>query len=102
MDFSTWVNDSLKDYSYPLPSPEDTFATLNGGKIFEKIHALFSRFGVPEKLVSDNGTQFMGSEFRNFCRSLSVEHVTTPPYHPWSNEQAEKFVDTFKKGIKEI
>ena len=43
----------------------------------------------------------MGSEFRNFGRSLSVEHITTSPYHPRSNGQAKRFEDTFKKGIKE-
>ena len=36
-DFSTGVNDCLKDHSYPLPSPEDIFAKLNGGKVFLKI-----------------------------------------------------------------
>ena len=37
MDFSTGVNDCLKDNSYPLPSPEDIFTKLNGGKVFSKI-----------------------------------------------------------------
>ena len=50
------------------------------------------------KNVTDNGTHLTGSEFRNFCRSLSVENVTTPPYH--SNRQAERFIDTFKRTLK--
>ena len=29
--------DCLMDHSYPLPSPEDIFTKLNGGKIFSKI-----------------------------------------------------------------
>ena len=33
-DFSTGQNDCLRDHTYPLPSPEDIFASLNGGKIF--------------------------------------------------------------------
>ena len=36
-DFSTGVNDCLKDQFYPLPSPEDIFSKLNGGKVFSKI-----------------------------------------------------------------
>lgn len=36
-DFSTGLNDCLMDHSYPLPSPEDIFTKLNGGKIFSKI-----------------------------------------------------------------
>ena len=36
-DYSTGLNDCLKDHSYPLPSPEDIFAKLNGGKVFSKL-----------------------------------------------------------------
>ena len=36
-DFSTGLNDVLKDHHYPLPNPEDVFTKLNGGKYFSKI-----------------------------------------------------------------
>ena len=36
-DFSTGLNAALKDYHYPLPSPEEFFNKLNGGKVFSKI-----------------------------------------------------------------
>ena len=36
-DFSTGLNAALKDYHYPLPSPEEVFNKLNGGKVFSKI-----------------------------------------------------------------
>ena len=36
-DFSTGLNQALKDHLYPLPSPEEKFNKLNGGKIFSKI-----------------------------------------------------------------
>ena len=38
-DFSTGLNDCLRDHTYPLPSPEDVFASLNGGKIFSKLNS---------------------------------------------------------------
>ena len=31
------MNAALKDYHYPLPSPEEVFNKLNGGKVFSKI-----------------------------------------------------------------
>ena len=61
---------------------------------------MFSRLGVPNTIVSDNGTMFTGSEFKVYCDSLAIEHITTPTYNPRSNGQAERFVDTFKRALK--
>ncbi|KIH54296.1 retroviral aspartyl protease, partial [Ancylostoma duodenale] len=36
-DFSTGLNKALESFDYPLPVPEDTFATLNGGAVFSQI-----------------------------------------------------------------
>ena len=36
-DFSTGLNAVLIDYHYTLPSPEEVFTKLNGGKIFSKV-----------------------------------------------------------------
>ena len=36
-DFSTGLNSALESHQYPLPLPEDIFATLAGGKYFSKI-----------------------------------------------------------------
>ncbi|XP_055623649.1 uncharacterized protein K02A2.6-like [Toxorhynchites rutilus septentrionalis] len=66
------------------------------------LQSLYARLGMPETLVSDNGTQFTSAEFAQFCLEYGVDHVTTAPFHPQSNGQVERFVDTFKRAIKKI
>ncbi|XP_011859085.1 PREDICTED: uncharacterized protein LOC105556599 [Vollenhovia emeryi] len=60
----------------------------------------FARHGIPTKIVSDNGTNFDSSEFRQFARSWGVLHVTSSPHHQQGNDKAESAVKIVKKIIK--
>ena len=57
-------------------------------------------YGLPTRLVSDNGPQFASEEFAVFMKSNGVKHIRCAPYHPSSNRAAERFVQTFKNAIK--
>ena len=59
---------------------------------------LFATHGLPETIVSDNGTQFTSPQFDEYCNSHAIEHIGFPLYHPQSNGQAEKFVDSLKRA----
>ncbi|BHF84818.1 hypothetical protein SprV_0902797000 [Sparganum proliferum] len=64
----------------------------------EFLRRIFSQHGLPEVLVSDNGSQFTSSTFEDYCHQRNIQHLRSPPYHPQSNGQAERFVDTFKRA----
>ncbi|EYC16488.1 hypothetical protein Y032_0033g2686 [Ancylostoma ceylanicum] len=63
---------------------------------------IFAQFGNPQTLVTDNGTQFTSAPFQRFCHSCGITHVRSPPFHPQSNGQAERFVDAFKRGLAKL
>ena len=69
-------------------------------KTIDVLRHLFSSYGLPNQLVSDNGPQFTSDEFQVFLKSNGIKHSRTAPYHPATNGAAERFVQTLKKSIK--
>ena len=60
----------------------------------------FARHGIPDALVTDNGTKFTSTEFRDFSESWGVQHVTSSPHYPHSNGKAENAVKVCKNLLK--
>ena len=76
--------------------------TTTSTATIRELNRIFSRYGFPKMLVSDNGTQFTSKEFTGYCQQNGIQHIRTPPYHPQSNGQAERFVDTFKRSCQKL
>lgn len=62
--------------------------------------SVFSRFGLPSQLVTDNGPPFFSQEFKDYCIKNCIKHVTAAPYRPQGNGAAENAVKTIKKVLK--
>jgi transposase InsO family protein len=43
------------------------------------------RYGIPRKLISDNGTQFISAIMQKICFCLGISQAFTPVYHPEAN-----------------
>ena len=65
--------------------------------VIQTLKGIFSRHGIPEVLVSCNGSQFSSQEMRKFAEGYSVRHVTSSPHYPQSNGQIERTIQTVKK-----
>ena len=50
---------------------------------------IFSRFGTPRALITDNGTHFCNKVIDKVLQKYGVRHRTSLAYHPQSNGQAE-------------
>ncbi|KAM6582762.1 hypothetical protein CsatB_009764 [Cannabis sativa] len=50
---------------------------------------IFTRFGTPRAIISDEGSHFCNKQFEALLSKYGVRHRTALPYHPQSNGQAE-------------
>nr|XP_037268531.1 uncharacterized protein K02A2.6-like [Rhipicephalus microplus] len=69
-------------------------------EVIDKISAIFSRYGIPNQVCTDNGPQFASREFTSFVRRYDFEHITSSPEFPRSNGLAEKGVQIVKRILK--
>ena len=77
-----------------------TLSSTNSTSTIQCLRRIFTTFGIPEVLVSDNGPNFSSAEFGAFLRRNGIQHKLSAPYHSASNGLAERAVQTFKKGMK--
>ena len=85
------VVDSFSKWFEVVPMKSTT-----ASRTVEELRKLFAQHGLPEELVSDNGPQFIASEFEEFMRSSGGKHTKCAPYHPASNGQVDRVVQILK------
>ena len=71
-------------------------------KTIEKLRSVFATHGLPRQIVTDNGTSFTSDKFQEFVSMNGIKHTFSAPYHPSTNGLAERAVQTFKQGLREI
>ena len=62
-------------------------SSTTSSSTIEVLRDLFARSGIPEQIMSDNGTQFVSDEFQAFVKSNGIRHITSAPYHPATNRK---------------
>jgi transposase InsO family protein len=85
--FSKWIK------AVPVTNQEATTAV----KFFESI---VYRYGVPNSIITDNGTNFTSGKFQEFTKELSIKIKYASVVYPKSNGQVEKANRLVYAGLK--
>ena len=71
---------TMVDYATHYPEAV-ALKNIDAETVAEALVTMFTRVGIPEEVLSDQGSQFMSSVFREVSW-LSIERLVTCPYHP--------------------
>jgi transposase InsO family protein len=61
---------------------------------------IIHRFGVPNSIITDNGTQFTGRKFLDFCKDHHIQVDWAAVAHPMTNGQVEHANGMILQGLK--
>ena len=101
-DLFYWNNSNylvIADYYSKFPIVRK-LNNITSETVISHLKAIFEEHGIPERLISDNGTQYTSEAFRNFSRVWGFEHITSSPNYPQSNGFAERMVQTVKNLLQ--
>ncbi|GLU14098.1 hypothetical protein SLE2022_306870 [Rubroshorea leprosula] len=63
-------------------------------------NSILCRFGIPKRIIADNGPQFRAAALRSFCNDYGIELSLTSVYTPQSNGQVESANKIVLRGLK--
>ena len=65
--------------------------------VLDALKDVFSDFGMPEAIISDNGPCYKSQEFNSFCAKFEINHITGASYKHQANSIAECMIQTIKQ-----
>ena len=68
--------------------------------VAEGLVDIFCRTGVPKKILTYQGTQFVGHLMQQLCKKLKVKKLQTTTYHPQTNGCLERWHGTLVPMLK--
>jgi hypothetical protein len=89
------VIDGFSKYAIAIPIMDKKASTI-AQELYQQV---FSRFGYPDKLHSDNGLEFCNAVLIELCKILRIEKTHTTAYHPQGNAFAERIHQFFRNAL---
>jgi hypothetical protein len=78
--------DNLSKYLIAIPIEDMTAETIARNFVFD----IILKYGIPDQILTDQGTQFMSELFVNCCKLLQIKKLKTSVYHPETNGSLER------------
>jgi len=78
----------------------DRLYSKTSAEVITKLKAHIARYGIPNKLMSDNGPNFRSKELKQFTDRYIIEHFTSSPTYAQSNGKAGHSVKTVKQAMQ--
>jgi hypothetical protein len=73
---------------------------VNKQSAVQFIKSIVRRFGVPNRIITDNGSQFTNITFQEYCEDLDIKICYASVAHPESNGQLKRANAEIFKGLK--
>ena len=89
------VNDQtylIADYYSKFPFVERLGKNLSSQSFADITSHIFSVFGAPANIISDNGPQFIGKAYQDMIRKYDINHISSSPLHPKLHGFIERMV----------
>ena len=72
---------------------------ITATSVAEKLMDLFSCHGVPRKILTNQGTNFVSESLQEQHKLLRIKSIRTNPYHPQTDSLVERFNQTLKQML---
>lgn len=88
---------------YATRYPEATALKQTGSQmVADALMVLFARWGIPEEILTDCGSNFIGKLMNHFYMLLGIHPIRTSIYHPQTDGLVERFNQTLKAMLRKV
>ena len=78
----------------------DRLPSIQSSAVVQATKQHFGRHGVPNTLLTDDGSQYTSELFKEFAKAYKFNHITSSPYWSQSNGRAEAAVKSAKHILR--
>ncbi len=77
-----------------------TTKRLTSDSAIQALKQIFSKYGMPKYIKSDNGPAFNSNDFRKFMKACNIIYQPITPVWPMANGSAERFMKNINRVIR--